>query len=249
MFRHRSEDPAGLAFDPTRWDLVRLASNEDPSEQGRRQAAHALNDLCRIYHAPILAYLSRRARTPQDAEDLAQEFFARRISPEMLATADAEKGRFRALLLATLKNFVRDHADHHRAKKRGGHIKFVPLQEGLARGDEPSTLDDHCFDASWANTVVERALARLRRSFKLRGETNSYDVLVPFIGDRGEGTELHHAAKRLGISLNALQIRLSRFRSAYAKYVREELARTVASPAEVEPEIRYLLEVLAVSAR
>src|SRR3954471_182122 len=97
-------------FATTQWDLIRLAGSGDPSESARRHAARALNDLCRIYRAPILAYLKCRLISQQDAEDLAQAFCAERISPALLANAAAEKGRFRSLLLIALKNFVHDWA-------------------------------------------------------------------------------------------------------------------------------------------
>lgn len=236
-----------LLFEHTRWDLIRLAVNEAPDDYARRQAARALNQLCEIYRAPVLAYLSRRTVTPHDAEDLAQEFFSRRICPDLLAGASAHKGRFRALLLVSLKNFVRDHVSRERAEKRGGKVKFVPLNDAVTAGNDTAGADDLLFDACWARTVVERALQRLRRNFTARGETRSYDVLVPFICDPARRSELGEAAGRLGISLNALQVRLSRVRSAYASHVRDELARTVSSPAEIEHEMRYLLEVLSAS--
>jgi hypothetical protein len=69
---------------------------------------------------------------------------------------------------------------------------------------------------------------------------------VPFICETGDAAELLAAAEKLGISVNALHVRLSRFRALYAKYVRQELARTVSSPEQIEPEIRYLLDVLSV---
>ena len=247
MVQGGRREAGGLAFEHTRWDLIRLARGENASDYSRRQAARALNQLCEIYRAPVLAYLNRRTFTPQDAEDLAQDFFARRICPDLVAAASADKGRFRALLLVSLKNFVRDHVSRERAEKRGGKVKFVPLQDVLATGSETAAADDLWFDACWAKTVVDRALARLRRSFSARGEANSYEVLLPFISDPARRAELGEAAMRLGITLNALQVRLSRVRAAYADHVRDELARTVASPEEIEPEIRYLLDVLSAS--
>ena len=239
-------DARGAIFKTTRLDLIRLVRAEDRSEHARREAARALNELCHIYRAPVLAYLQRRTATTQDAEDLAQEFFARRICADLLLDTREHQGRFRALLLAALKNFLRDRNDHERAQKRGGGIKFVPLQEADACADTPAS-EDVFFDKCWAKTLVERALSRLRGHFAERGHAATYDVLVPFICDAAVRSELGAAASRLGISVNALQVRLSRFRASYATCIRSELARTVNDPREVEPETRYLLEVLAAS--
>ena len=240
----RSNDDRDSAFDVTRWDLIRLARDEDPAESSRRRASQALNELCEIYRGPVLAYLYRRTVTPQDAEDLAQEFFSRRICPDLVPNAAAGKGRFRALLLVSLKNFVRDQVARERAEKRGGKVKFVPLQDALPSASAP-TADDLSFDTCWAKTVVARALERMRRSHDARAETATFDVLAPFISDPAGGAELAPAALRLGLTINALQVRLSRFRASYAKHVREELARTVASADQIEPEVRYLLDVLS----
>lgn len=240
-------DAAGLVFDHTRWDLIRLARDEDPADYARRQAARALNQLCEIYRAPVLAYLHRRTLNPEDAEDLAQEFFSQRICPALLVNATAEKGRFRSLLLVSLKNFLRDHIARARAQKRGGNVKFVPFDEAGTPSDDTTVSADRCFDACWAKTVVDRALARLRRSCSARREAEIIDALVPFISDPARAADIVALAERLGVSANTLNIRLGRLRTLYANCVRQELARTVSSADEIEPEIRYLLEVLSAS--
>ena len=240
-------DSAGLVFDLTRWDLIRLARDEDPNDYARRQAARALNKLCEIYRAPVLAYLNRRALNPEDAEDLAQEFFSQRICPGLFLNAAAEKGRFRSLLLVSLKNFLRDHVARVRTQKRGGNVKFVPLDEAGTPSGDTAAGADRCFDACWAKTVVDRALARLRRSCSARGESEIIEALVPLISDPAGAAEIGAVAQRLHVSVNTLNIRLGRLRALYANCVRQELARTVTSADEIEPEIRYLLEVLAAS--
>lgn len=243
----RAEGRGDLRFDPTRWDLVRLAAGEDPSDYARRQAARALNQLCEIYRAPVVAYLNRWIASQHDAEDLAQEFFSRRISAEMLAGASEHRGRFRALLLVTLKNFLRDQISRQRAEKRGGKIQFVQLNEAIVSTPGAAEAGDPIFDRCWAQTVVERALATLRRFYSERGEAATFDALLPFISDLARDGALEPACRRLGTSLKATHVRLSRLRAAYAQHVRQELARTVSSPEEIEPETRYLLDVLAAS--
>ena len=85
-----------LMFERTRWDLIQLVAGENSAEYEKRQAASALNQLWEIYRSPILAYFTRCTATPQDAEDLTQDFLSRRIGPDLFAKAAAEKGRFRA---------------------------------------------------------------------------------------------------------------------------------------------------------
>ena len=86
-------------FEPTRWSLV-LRSREEDSVVRRK----ALGDLCAAYWYPLYAFLRRSGRGVEDAQDLAQDFFARLMDGTLLSGANPEKGKFRTLLLAALKN-------------------------------------------------------------------------------------------------------------------------------------------------
>jgi RNA polymerase sigma-70 factor (ECF subfamily) len=91
----------GDIFATTHWTVV--------LEAGRRhtpQAEHALEELCRTYWFPLYAYVRRRGHSKQDAEDLTQAFFARFLAKNYLEGLSAERGRFRAFLLASLKHFL-----------------------------------------------------------------------------------------------------------------------------------------------
>ena len=108
-----------------------------------------------------------------------------------------------------------------------------------------AAVAEQSFDACWARTVIDRALVRTRESFRARGELEAYDALIPFISDPAGRDEMERIARRFGISAKTLHVRMSRLRAAFAKSVREELARTVRREEEIEPEIRYLLEILS----
>ena len=54
-------------FQTTRWSLIATAARESPS-----LAREALEQLCRAYRPPVVAYLRRDGHAPADAEDLAQ---------------------------------------------------------------------------------------------------------------------------------------------------------------------------------
>ena len=53
-------------FRATRWTVVLLSAQSQ---------APALGELCRIYWYPLYAYVRRRGRTPEEAQDLTQGFF------------------------------------------------------------------------------------------------------------------------------------------------------------------------------
>src|SRR4249919_4020426 len=57
-------------FATTRWSLILDARQAETSRS-------ALEEICRAYRAPVLAYVRRHGYSPADAEDLTQDFFAR----------------------------------------------------------------------------------------------------------------------------------------------------------------------------
>jgi hypothetical protein len=86
-----------------------------------------------------------------------------------LDRADPEKGRFRSFLLTSLKFFVADEEDRHRARKRGGGL-LVPLEfssgeERYQREPAPDETPERIFERRWAlsllDRVVEKAPARI----------------------------------------------------------------------------------------
>src|SRR5450432_4240200 len=114
--------PGRPQFPTTRWTLVVAAG--DPQ---RKEARSALISLCENYWYPLYAFLRRWGHTPDQAQDLAQEFFVRVLEGRYLDRADPEKGRFRSFILTSLKFFVADVKDRQRAHKRGGGL-VVPLE-------------------------------------------------------------------------------------------------------------------------
>src|ERR1700678_359134 len=114
--------PGASQFPTTRWSLVVAAGNSHP-----REAQPALVSLCEHYWYPLYAYLRRRGYPSHEAQDLTQDFFVRVLEGRYLDRADPERGRFRSFILTSLKFFVADEEDRHRAGNRGGGL-LVPLE-------------------------------------------------------------------------------------------------------------------------
>ena len=74
-------------FDSTRWSVVLSA--------GQRGSPQALATLCESYWYPLYAYVRRRVKSVQDAQDLTQAFFTRLLEKDLLQVADPQRGRFR----------------------------------------------------------------------------------------------------------------------------------------------------------
>src|SRR5512140_2753207 len=149
-------------FPATQWTVV-LAAGGTPSPE----SAAALERLCGSYWYPLYAFVRRSGYSPEDAEDLTQEFFARLLEHNWVAHADRHKGRFRSFLLMAMKRFLANEWDKARTLKRGGQVRLVPLQLDTAETRYSQEPADTCtpeqlFEKQWALTLLESVLSRLR---------------------------------------------------------------------------------------
>jgi len=211
-------------------------------------AVAAMAELCRIYWYPLYAYVRRRGHDQHAAEDLTQEFFACLLARDFLAGIDRQKGKFRSFLLTCMQHFLADQWDRTQAQKRGGGRKIIPL-DGLDAETryrlEPAEAmtPEKLFERQWALMVLERVLSRLEQQWAASGKAQLFVALKKTLG--GERPERYAAiAASLGMTEGAVKMAAHRLRRRYRELVREEIAHTVASPEEVEDEIRYLLTCL-----
>jgi DNA-directed RNA polymerase specialized sigma24 family protein len=235
--------PPGL-FASTHWSVV-LKAGDDTSPQ----AGAALDKLCRLYWYPLYAYVRRRGFDAHEAQDLTQEFLARLISKCELPKANPEKGRFRFFLLLRLKHFLLNEWQRLRAEKRGGGVATISLdaldaEERYVREPAHESTPERIFERRWALTVLEGALGRLRRECERDGQGEMFDALKGFLSDEARADSYPELASRLSTTEGALRVKVHRLRQHWRELVREEIAQTVASPAEVEAELRHLREAL-----
>jgi len=88
--------------------------------------------------------------------------------------------------------------------------------------------------------LLDRVLKRLRAGYA----GTDFDVVKPFLVGEAARGESAAAAEGLGVSEGAFKVAIHRLRKRYRELLRSEIAETVANPAEVDDEIRYLLSVL-----
>jgi RNA polymerase sigma factor (sigma-70 family) len=234
--------PVPSQFPTTKWTLVVAAG--DPR---RKEARSALVSLCENYWYPLYAYLRRRGYPADQAQDLTQEFFMRLLEGRYLDRADPEKGRFRSFLLTSLKFFVADEGDRERAHKRGGGV-LVPLEfssgeERYQREPAHDETPERIFERRWALSVLDRVIERLRNEFVHHGRAEHFERLKMFL--LGQSDAPYAAlAREMNTSEGALKVAIHRLRKRYRDLFRQEIADTVADPAEVESELRCLAAVL-----
>ncbi len=234
----------GGVFATTHWSVV-LAAGQHESPQ----AAEALETLCRTYWYPLYAYVRRSGHSPEDAQDLTQAFFALLLARDSLAGVRSQKGKFRSFLLTALRHFLSDQWSHARAVKRGSGAEVLSLEaleaEGRYRLEPVEGLDaERIYERRWAMTLLEQALNRLRDESTAAGKRNLFEALEGLVAGESD-VSCGEVAVKLGLTESATKSTLHRLRERYRALVREEIAHTVAEPAEIEAEVRYLITVVS----
>jgi RNA polymerase sigma-70 factor (ECF subfamily) len=240
-----SSDASGEIFATTHWTVVLAAG-----KQSTPQSARALEELCRAYWFPLYAYVRRRGHSREDAEDLTQAFFARFLEKNYLAGLSAERGRFRAFLLASLKHFLANEWDKSQRQKRGGGVMPLSLdwqtadsQFQIAATAGPSP--DKAFDREWAVALLAKVIERLQTECEAEGRARQFAELKIFL-TAGKGTLTHAAAAQaLGMDEVAVRVAVHRLRKRYRQLLRDEIAQTLADAADVDEEMRALFGAFA----
>jgi RNA polymerase sigma factor (sigma-70 family) len=240
-----AESPVRSAFVTTQWSAVLAAGRRDTT-----RARAALEQLCRNYWPPLYAYVRRTGQSPENAQDLTQEFFARLLARNTVAQADPQRGRFRSFLLASLKHFLANEWEKACAQKRGGHAQAISLDldtaetrcvQPAAPGDTP----DRAFDRQWALALLDVVLGRLRKEYADAGRENLFLVLKDTLtGGRSE-IPYRELAGQVGLSEGAVKVAAHRLRQRYRLLLRDEIANTVSGPEEVEQELKHLFAALS----
>ncbi len=214
------------------------------------QSERALEDLCHIYWYPLYAYVRRQGHSKEDAEDLVQSFFARFLEKNYLQEISAERGKFRAFLLASIKHFLANEWDKSQRQKRGGQIAHLSLDWQSA--DERYHLDppdptspDRLFDREWALALLERVLARLRDQCVAESKSTLFDQAKGYLMVGRDAIPYPDAAKNLNMDEGTVRVAVHRLRKRYRELLREEIAETLSDPAQVAEELRSLQAALA----
>jgi RNA polymerase sigma factor (sigma-70 family) len=231
-------------FVTTHWSVVLTAG--DPASP---HAATALEALCRAYWYPLYAFVRRRGHSPPDAQDFTQEFFARLLEHNWIAQADRHKGRFRSFLLMAMKRFLSKEWDKIRTLKRGGQVRIVPLQldtaeTRYAREPADTCTPEQVFEKQWALALLESVLNRLREDYAHEAKGGLFHTLEPCLIGSREKQPYAALATQLGMTEGAVKMAVCRLRERYRECLKEVIAQTVASPTEVDEELRHLFRVL-----
>jgi RNA polymerase sigma-70 factor (ECF subfamily) len=231
-------------FVTTHWSVVLAAGHSDTT-----RAHEALAHLCKSYWYPLYAYARRRGCSPHDAQDLTQEFFARLLTGNWVAKADRQRGRFRTFLLTAMKHFMANEWNRAQAQKRGGGQLLISLNDDSAENRyqlEPAhnITPETLFEQGWAVTLLESALLRLEEEYRRDGKEKWMETMRPALVTERGSLDYADLAKKLGVKEAAARMAVHRLRQRYRHLIRAEIAATVASPQEVDAEMRHLFRAL-----
>jgi DNA-directed RNA polymerase specialized sigma24 family protein len=242
--QHSDAGPVGC-FHTTHWTEVLAAGAENSPEAGE-----ALARLCQTYWLPIYAFIRKRGHGPHQAQDLTQEFFAGFLEKRHVEQAVRDRGRFRSFLMTSVENFLRNAHDRSQAQKRGGGKSLISLDdqdaEALYLGARSDEADPAAaFEQRWASTLLQTVLTRHRDEFAKGGRSELFDALQAHLWGDADSIPYPLLAERFAMTVPNIKTTAHRLRARYREMLREEIARTVSHPGEIDDEIRHLMRVVS----
>ena len=232
-----------MTFPTTQWSLIAIAAQD-----GDGTAREALEELCRRYHAPVLAYFKANAPVREDAEDLTQELFAQMLRKQSWLRADIERGQFRSFLLGIAVNALRSWLKARARLKRGGCFSLHSLDLLMDCGWQPAAPPDPAelvFDREWARTVMSAAWRQVEDAASRTPQRAArFAVLRRFLPASGAPPTYADAAGALDTSVDNVKSWIHRLRDDFRDAVRRVIAETVHSGDEVAGEMDYLAAIM-----
>jgi RNA polymerase sigma-70 factor (ECF subfamily) len=223
---------------------------DEAREAGPTQSRAAMEQLCQAYWQPVYAFIRRKGNDPDRSADLTQDFFALLLEPGALAAVTERKGKFRSFLMAACSHFLSNRRVYERALKRGGgrplfSIDQLDAENRLRREPFHEVTPERVFLRRWATTLLDRVMLQLQSEADAKGKSRLFDHIKPALLGSGLTVRYTQISADLGIAESTVKVAVHRYRSRYRQLLREEIARTVDDPAEIEAEISTLIEALA----
>jgi RNA polymerase sigma factor (sigma-70 family) len=231
-------------FPVTRHSVVAAMRSE--SDAVRRSA---FDTLVSAYWKPVFKYVRLKWHAPpDDAADLTQAFFLRALEKDFFASFDPAKARFRTFLRTCLDGFVANARKAESRLKRGGDVRFVPLDfDGAERELDRHAISavddaDAYFQREWLRALFDASVDRLRARSLAAGHQRRLRIferydLADADSDRPTYEEL---ARALGIARTDVTNDLAAARREFRRIVLELLRAQCASDEEFEAERRAL---------
>ena len=226
-------------FPSTHWSTLAAATLH-----GDSRAAAALGSFYERYRGPVRSFFSYRGIPEGELDDVVQSFFLHAMQHSLTRRAQRERGLFRSYLCGAAAFFLRNWKDREKASKRGGGAEMLPLDD--PNSPEMASEDDQrVFDRGWALRVLELSFARVEAAYG--GQPERFGLLREFLPGTVRQPSTAEAAQRAGLNENTLRSEVHRLRGIFRECLRAEVVLTTSAPHEVDAELAWLREVLAVA--
>lgn len=242
--RSAGSDIAGI----THWSLVLAAG------QAGHTAAQALESLCQQYWPAVYGFIRRRTPSVDEAQDLTQEFFAYFLEHNGVSRANPERGKFRAYLFTSVRNFLASQAERRKVLRRGGGCRTISFDFSAAESHVScASIDwatpESVFIRQWAHALLDQTISRLRQEYETVQKLAVFKALLPWLGGAPNVEGHPPLAQTLGCSDAAARQAVSRFRKRYRDLLRREIAQTLEQPtdAAIDAELRDLFAAVSVA--
>lgn len=157
-----------------------------------------LERLFKLYHVPLVRYLTRRLGDRDWAEEVAQETFLRALRQDALTSE-------RSWLFAVATNLVRDEARKDERRRR--HLQLLAAEERERVAEPVETSLERAQEVALARKAIDALAERDRLALLMREEGLDYNEIADALGlSVGSiGTTLARARRRLAETYEALQ--------------------------------------------
>lgn len=229
-------------FPMTRWSVISAA-------QGQGEAsARAMDELCALYWPPVYAFVRRKGKSPSDAEDITQGFFAELLARGSFDSVAAEKGRLRTFLLtAVTRHMINEHERAGCAKRGGGvpvlSLDFERAESGYIAEPGHAITPELEFERQWALQLLDGALAAVRDDAVRNHREALFEDLKGMVSLDAAIDGYDEIAARHGLTEGAVKAAAHRLRQRFREVLRAAIAETVQAEEEIDDEIRHLFEV------
>jgi len=238
----------GGAFPTTDWGLFVDIRGGSPAAKRA-----ALDILARRYWKPVFRFLQFSGKDEESAKDLTQAFFTAWIESNSFAKADAQKGKFRSFMLASLKRFVANEHRADQAQKRrpaAGLLSLDELMDDPEIAFEPADVrtPDMAFDRAWAAELMNRVLKHLEMECSGKGQKAHFDIfsrrLIQPILHGMEAPSMAELGKQHGLTERQAGNLLETTKRTFRRLLEEEVRLYAATDSEVSEEVRELFAIL-----
>ncbi|HWL87318.1 MAG TPA: hypothetical protein VNO21_16050 [Polyangiaceae bacterium] len=243
MANRRTRGAAG-GFPTTRHSALLGLRSADPEIRARNLAR-----IARLYWRPIYKHVRLRwSKSPDEAEEITQEFLLRAVGAGIFRAYEAERGHFRTFLRALVDHFAIDRARSAFTRKRGQGTITVPLDiqtlEGELRSDASPEWDPaEFFEREWIRSLVAISIESLRAVCQEKGKAEHFRVFERWYSERHDESSYAAIAADLDLSVTTVMNRLHYARKEFRAVVLAVLREFTTNEQELRAEARAVLGI------